>query len=66
MSYTAYINKTFASIKSHDSVEKSKLINSIEKSILIKEKKSTKGIINGVIYSMPVWFLVISLAIWLI
>lgn len=66
MSYTGYANKTFASIKSHDSVEKPKLIKEQKSMVLEKGQKAIKGIISGVIYSIPVWFLIISLAIWLI
>lgn len=66
MSYTAYANKTFASIKAHDTVEKPKRIKELKSKEMGKGQKAIKGIISGVIYSIPVWFLIISLIIWLI
>jgi hypothetical protein len=66
MSYTGYADKTFASIKAHDSVEKTKLIKEQKSMEIEKGQKAIKGIFSGIIYSSPVWLLIISLVIWLI
>ena len=67
MNCSTYANKTFALVPAHDSIETTKLVQEQEAIEMETIKGSAiKGIINGLIVSIPFWGLIACIAIWLI
>ena len=67
MHKSAYANKTIAPLPVLDSIETSKLIQEQEDiEMETFDGPAFKGIINGLIVSIPFWGLIACIAIWLI
>ena len=67
MNCSTYANKAFSLVPAHDSIETTKLVQEQEAIEMETIKGSAiKGIINGLIVSIPFWGLIACIAIWLI
>jgi hypothetical protein len=67
MYYSTYANRTLARFPALDSIETTKLVQEQETIEMETLKGSAfKGIINGLIVSIPFWGLIACIAIWLI
>ncbi|MBT8372340.1 MAG: hypothetical protein HKO68_20580 [Desulfobacterales bacterium] len=64
MSYPAYDTKRHAPVQTYESLAKLRVVKE-QKSINLKEEKPVpQGILKRAILSMPLWFMMICLAIW--
>ena len=64
MSYPAYDTNRHAPVKTYDSISKIRVVKEPKSVHLSEEKPVSQGIFKRVLSSTPLWFMIISLAIW--